>query len=106
MAMAPPVVLPFIEEPVVVLLAAGPPACELPPAVAPGDCASASVPVSANAPANNIVVSFMGRLLFCMPRRESACGKLSSGSFASLPQPTTDRRLNIQPEPHRLVRLK
>ena len=28
-----PVVVPFMELPVVVLLAAGPPACELPPAV-------------------------------------------------------------------------
>src|SRR3954466_5007585 len=100
MAMARPVVLPFIEEPVVVLLAAGPPACELPPAVAPGDCASASVPVSANAPANNIVVSFMGRLLFCMPRKESACGRLCSGRFASLAEPARDRRLNIQLAPH------
>jgi hypothetical protein len=31
----PPVVLPFMESPVVVLLAAGPPAAELPPAVLP-----------------------------------------------------------------------
>src|SRR3954463_13804305 len=78
--MAPPVVLPFIEEPVVVLLAAGPPACELPPAVAPGDCASASVPVSANAPANNIVVSFMVASSLSLPRTQSARGKLCSGA--------------------------
>jgi hypothetical protein len=32
-----PIVLPFIELPVVVALAASPPAAELPPAVAPAD---------------------------------------------------------------------
>src|SRR3954471_13768604 len=59
MAIARPVVLPFIEAPVVVLLAAGPPACELPPAVAAGDCAIASVLPSANAPAIRMVLSCM-----------------------------------------------
>ena len=58
-----PVVLPFIDEPVVEPLAAEPPAAELPPAllpaVAPPACASAKVLESANAVANAIVVSFM-----------------------------------------------
>jgi hypothetical protein len=45
MAIALPVVLPFMLLPVVVLLAAGPPACELPPAVPAAVCATASVPV-------------------------------------------------------------
>lgn len=35
MAVPPPVVLPFMLSPVVVLLAPGPPAAELPPAVPP-----------------------------------------------------------------------
>jgi hypothetical protein len=43
------VVRPSIESPVVVLLAAGPPAFELPPAVLPADCASAAVLPSAGA---------------------------------------------------------
>jgi hypothetical protein len=53
------VVLPFIDAPVVVLLAAGPPACELPPAVFDAVCAIARLPVSANAAANARVLSFM-----------------------------------------------
>jgi hypothetical protein len=53
-----PVVLPFVDEPVV-----EPPAVELPPALpldeAPPACASAKVLDSANAVANAIMVSFM-----------------------------------------------
>src|SRR5262245_38004559 len=49
------VVAPFIESPVVVLLAAGPPAVELPPAVFPADCASANELVKANAVASKRV---------------------------------------------------
>jgi hypothetical protein len=58
-----PVVVPFIDEPVVEPLAAEPPAAELPPAlppaVAPPACASAMVLESASAVANAIVVNFM-----------------------------------------------
>ena len=54
-----PVMVPFVDEPVVVPLAAGPPAAELPPAEPLPLCASANVPESANAVANAIVVSFM-----------------------------------------------
>jgi hypothetical protein len=39
----PPVVEPLMDSPVVVLLAAGPPACELPPALPPDDCAIATL---------------------------------------------------------------
>jgi hypothetical protein len=59
MAAPPPVVLPFIDSPVVVLLAAGPPAAELPPAVLPPLCAKAAVPESAKAVASAMVVSFI-----------------------------------------------
>jgi hypothetical protein len=48
-----PVVLPFMELPVVVALAASPPEAELPPAVAPallpGLCPNAAVPESVSA---------------------------------------------------------
>ena len=54
-----PVVDPFVDEPVVLPLAAGPPAAELPPAKPVPLCASANVPVSANVAANAIVASFM-----------------------------------------------
>ena len=54
-----PVVVPFVDEPVVVPLAAGPPAAELPPAEPVPLCASANEPVSANVAANAIVVSFI-----------------------------------------------
>ena len=54
-----PVVLPFMEAPVVVLLAAGPPACELPPAVPLGICATANEVVKAKAAANAMVLSLM-----------------------------------------------
>ena len=47
-AVRSPVVLPLIEAPVVLLVAAGPPALELPPAVLAGFCASAKVLVSAS----------------------------------------------------------
>ena len=57
MAAPPPVVLPFMESPVVVLLAAGPPALESPPAVLA--CANANVLESANAVARAIVLIFM-----------------------------------------------
>jgi hypothetical protein len=73
MAIALPVVLPFMLLPVVVLLAAGPPACELPPAVPAAVCATASVPVKAKAAANTIVVIFM-----IVPSGLSAPGKKSS----------------------------
>lgn len=56
-----PVVLPFMEDPDVVELAAGPPAAELPPAVepapVPGVCATAAVPMIAKA--NVSAVNFM-----------------------------------------------
>src|ERR1051325_374140 len=70
MAIARPVVLPFMDAPVVVLLAAGPPACELPPAVPPDVCATASVPLSANAPASRIVLSFIECFLRFMAPKE------------------------------------
>jgi hypothetical protein len=38
---AVPVVVPLVEDPVVVLLVAAPPVAELPPVVPPVDCASA-----------------------------------------------------------------
>ena len=57
--MLSPVVLPLIEAPVVVLVAAGPPAFELPPAVLAGFCASAKVLASAKAVASAIVFSFV-----------------------------------------------
>jgi hypothetical protein len=63
-----PVVLPFEDEPGVEPLAAEPPDVELAPAVAPPACASAKVLESANAVANAIVVSFMGRFLGYWPR--------------------------------------
>jgi hypothetical protein len=50
-----PVVDPFVDEPVVVPLAADPPAAELPPAEPVPLCASANEPVSANVAANAIV---------------------------------------------------
>ena len=73
--MALPVVLPFIDAPVVVLVAAGPPACELPPAVLPDDCARAKELVAARTAAKAIVVNFIGRFLsVCVskinPRRQ------------------------------------
>jgi hypothetical protein len=57
--LVPPVVLPFIDEPVVVPLAAEPPAAELPPAELPLLCANASVLDNANAVAKAILVSLM-----------------------------------------------
>jgi len=54
-----PVVVPFVDESVVVPLAASPPAAELPPAEPVPLCASANEPVSANVAANAIVASFM-----------------------------------------------
>jgi hypothetical protein len=54
-----PVAVPFVDEPVVVPLAADPPAAELPPAEPVPLCASANVPASANVAASAIVASFM-----------------------------------------------
>jgi hypothetical protein len=54
-----PVVAPSIDAPVVDLVAAGPPALELPPAVVEGLCANASEVVRAKAVANAIVLSLM-----------------------------------------------
>jgi hypothetical protein len=54
-----PVALPFADEPVVVPLAAEPPAAELPPAEPPPLCASANVLDSARAVAKAILVSLM-----------------------------------------------
>jgi hypothetical protein len=48
-----------MEVPVVVLVAAGPPALELPPAVVEGLCANANEVVRATAVANAIVLSLM-----------------------------------------------
>jgi len=78
--MALPVVLPFIDAPVVVLVAAGPPACELPPAVLPDDCASARELVAARTAAKATVVNFIGRFLsVCVskinPRRQFGSGR-------------------------------
>jgi len=55
-----PVVVPLVDGPAVVPLAAGGlPVAELPPAEPLPLCASAKVPESANAAANAIVASFM-----------------------------------------------
>ena len=54
-----PVVVPFVDEPVVMPLAAGAPAAGLPLAEPVPLCASANEPVSANVAANAIVASFM-----------------------------------------------
>jgi hypothetical protein len=85
MAIAFPVVLPFIDAPVVVLLAAGPPACELPPAVLPDDCASAKELVAAKATAKTIVFSFIG-----VPSRMQA---LSGSDLFSRQKPVTFRSI-------------
>jgi hypothetical protein len=53
------VVLPSMEVLVVVFVAAGPPALELPPAVVEGLCASANEVAKAKAIANAIVLSLM-----------------------------------------------
>jgi hypothetical protein len=53
----PEVVVPSMEPPVVVLVAAGAPALELPPAVLEGLCASANEVAKAKAIANAIVLS-------------------------------------------------
>jgi hypothetical protein len=54
-----PVVVPFVDEPVVVPVAAGAPAAELPLAEPVPLCASANEPVSANAAANAVVANFI-----------------------------------------------
>jgi hypothetical protein len=54
-----PVVVPVVEDPVVVLLVAAPPVAELPPVAPPLDCARAQVPVKTSAVANPNVASFM-----------------------------------------------
>ena len=54
-----PVVVLFVDEPVVVPLAADPPALELPPAEPPPLWANANVLASASAAANPIVTSLM-----------------------------------------------
>ena len=61
-----PVVLPSIELPVVVLLAAVPPACELPPAEFPV-CAKADVLLNARALIIAIALIFMSSSL--LPKR-------------------------------------
>jgi hypothetical protein len=61
----PVVVVPFMEEPVVVPLAADPPAAELPPAAPLLLWANANVLLSARAAANPIVTSLMFSVLFC-----------------------------------------
>jgi hypothetical protein len=61
----PPVVVPFMEPPDVVPLAAGPPAAELPPAEPPELCASAKVLVSVRAAAIAMVLNFMCRFPRC-----------------------------------------
>jgi hypothetical protein len=63
MADPPPVVLPFMDSPVVVLLAAGPPACELPPALPAPLWARAIDDESANAVASINVLVFMSFLV-------------------------------------------
>src|SRR3954465_6550836 len=70
MAIALPVVLPFIDAPVVVLLAAGPPASEPPPAVAAGDCAIANLLLSASAPAIRMVLICMDCFLRILMARK------------------------------------
>jgi hypothetical protein len=54
-----PVVVPFVDEPVVVPLAAGAPAAELPLAEPVPLCATANEPESANVAANAIVANFI-----------------------------------------------
>ena len=54
-----PVVVPFVDEPVVMPLAAGAPAAGLPLAEPVPLCASANEPVSANVAANAIVANFI-----------------------------------------------
>ena len=54
-----PVVVPFVDEPVVVPLATGAPAAELPLAEPVPLCASANEPVSANVAASAIVANFI-----------------------------------------------
>jgi hypothetical protein len=63
------VVVPFMEEPVVVPLAADPPAAELPPAAPLLLWANANVLLSARAAANPIVTSLMFSVLFCFCSR-------------------------------------
>ena len=55
----PILVVPSMEVLVVVLVAAGPPALELPPAVLEGLCASANEVARAKAVANAIVITLM-----------------------------------------------
>jgi hypothetical protein len=54
-----PVVVPPVGDPAVVPLVAAPPVAELPPVEPTVDCASAQVPLNANAVANPNVASFM-----------------------------------------------
>jgi hypothetical protein len=61
-----------MESPVVDLLAAGPPDCELPPAVLPPAWANAAVPLRASVKATAIVVNFIGRFPLFMPRKANA----------------------------------
>jgi hypothetical protein len=72
-----PVVVPFIEEPVVVPDAADPPAAELPPA-----CANANVLVSASTTANPIVVSFIVVSIFCCRPTTKTWAQLRSTTVA------------------------
>jgi hypothetical protein len=62
-----PVVLPSIDLPVVVLLAAGPSAFELPPAVFPADCASAAVLLRERMVRIAIALAFMECFLSVTP---------------------------------------
>ena len=54
-----PVVVPAVEDPAVVPVAAAPPVAELPPVEAPPDCASAKPAVNVSAVAKPNVASFM-----------------------------------------------
>jgi hypothetical protein len=81
-------VVPFVDDPVVVPLAADPPALELPPAVPPPLWASANVLERASAPANAIVA-----ILMVVSLVDDGDKTRSSGLCSPPPQHDIERKL-------------
>jgi len=103
-----PPVVPFIDDPVVALLVAGPTAAELPP-VEPPLCASAEVLVSASAAANPILVNLMASFLILATKdkllhRDKFHRRIRSAAaqYLSLDAKRKSYALKEVPENHRL----
>jgi hypothetical protein len=87
-----PVVVPFVDEPVVVPLAASAPAAEFPLAEPVPLCATANEPVSANVAANAIVATFIVVSLALLTKDNSPSTSSVPLVFSAMEPPSCSHR--------------